>query len=139
MARDFHIRPDLKAIGLPERTILVLEKAARLTQLIEDQAALTSEVEAIDGAVTALEEDLEDANLSLTTLDDRLDDIEDGNGPYVKKTGDTMSGTLNVNALLECDNFKLNATPAVSAATASTHKVAIDIGGVVYYILLSNV
>lgn len=139
MARDFHIRRDLQEVGLPLRTILVLEKAARLTQLIEDQAALTSDVEAIDGAVDALAEDLEDANLSLASLDARLDEQENGNGPYVKKTGDTMSGALNVNALVECDTFRLNTAEAVAAAVASTHKVAVNINGGTYYILLSNV
>ena len=78
-------------------------------------------------------------NLSLESLDARLDDQENGNGPYVKKSGDTMSGALNVNALLECDSFKLNTAPSASVATASTHKVAVDLGGVTYYILLSNV
>lgn len=31
------------------------------------------------------------------------------------------------------------AAPTVSAATASTHKIAITISGVTYYILLTNV
>lgn len=139
MAKDFPIRIDLAKLGIPERTIRVLEKAAELTDLIEQQAALTSEVEAIDLAVDALEEGIEDANLSLESLDDRLDEQENGNGPYVKKTGDTMSGALNVNALLECDSFQLNTAESVAAAVASTHKVAVNINGGTYYILLSNV
>lgn len=76
MARDFHIRLDLQQLGLPERTIRVLEKAALLVQLIEDQAALTSEVAAIDLAVDALAEENEDQNLSLTSLDARIDAFE---------------------------------------------------------------
>lgn len=139
MARDFFIRPDLQKLGVPDRTIRVLEKAANLVDIIETQAALTDQVTAIDGAVDALAEDLEDQNLSLESLDDRLDDQENGNGPYVKKTGDTMSGALNVNALVECDTFQLNTAPTVSAATASTHKVAINVNGATYYVLLSNV
>lgn len=139
MARDFPIRRDLVALGLPERTIRVLEKAAQLVQIIEEQTALQGEVEAINTAVDANAEAIEDANISLASLDARLDDQENGNGPYVKKTGDTMSGALNVNALLECDSFKLNTAPAVAAAVASTHKVAVDVNGVTYHILLSNV
>lgn len=139
MARDFPIRIDLAKLGIPERTIRVLEKAALIVQTIEEQAALTSEVEAINTAVDILAEDIEDANLSLESLDARLDDQEEGNGPYVKKTGDTMSGALNVNALLECDTFRLNTAEAVAAAVASTHKVAVNINGGTYYILLSNV
>lgn len=76
MARDFPIRLDLQKIGLPERTIRVLEKAALLVQLIEDQAALTSEVDAINTAVDALAEENEDQNLSLTSLDARIDAFE---------------------------------------------------------------
>jgi hypothetical protein len=139
MARDFPIRIDLQKLGLTERTIRVLEKAALIVQTIEEQAALSSELEVINEAVDILAEDLEDANLSLESLDDRLDDQENGNGPYVKKTGDTMSGALNVNALLECDSLKVNTAPAVAAAVASTHKVAVDFNGTTYYVLLSNV
>lgn len=76
MARDFPIRLDLQKLGLPERTIRVLEKAALLVQLIEDQAALTSDVEAINTAVDALAEENEDQNLSLTSLDTRIDAFE---------------------------------------------------------------
>jgi hypothetical protein len=139
MARDFPIRIDLQKLGLTERTIRVLEKAALIVQTIEEQAALSSELEVINEAVDILAEDLEDANLSLESLDDRLDDQENGNGPYVKKTGDTMSGALNVNAMLECDSLKVNTAPAVAAAVASTHKVAVDFNGTTYYVLLSNV
>ena len=139
MARDFPIRIDLQKLGLTERTIRVLEKAALIVQTIEEQAALTSEVEAINDAVDIINEDLEDANLSLESLDARLDDQENGNGPYVKKTGDTMSGALNVNAQLECDSLKVNTAPSASVATASTHKVAVDFNGTTYYVLLSNV
>ena len=139
MARDFPIRIDLQKLGLTERTIRVLEKAALIVQTIEEQAALSSELEVINDAVDVLAEDLEDANLSLESLDARLDDQEDGNGPYVKKTGDTMSGALNVNALVECDSLQVNTAPSASVATASTHKVAVNFNGSTYYILLSNV
>lgn len=131
MGRDFPIRIDLAKLGLPERTIRVLEKAALLVQLIEDQAALTSNVDAINVAVDALNEAVEDANLSLESLDDRLDEQENGNGPYVKKTGDNMSGALNVNALLECDTFRINVAP-VAETIVATHTVTINVNGTNY-------
>lgn len=84
MARDFPIRLDLQKIGLPERTIRVLEKAALLVQLIEDQAALTSDVEAIDAAVDLLAEEQEDQNLSLASLDTRVDAFE-ALAPFVEQ------------------------------------------------------
>lgn len=139
MARDFPIRGDLQRIGLPERTIRVLEKAAELVDIIETQAALTSEVEAINTAVDGLQEADEDAALSLATLDDRVDILENGDGPYVETTGDAMTGPLDVQALLTCDSFRIDAAPVVAAAVASTHKLAISCNGVTYYLLLSNV
>jgi hypothetical protein len=139
MARDYPIRGDLQKIGLPERTIRVLEKVALLIQALEDIDANAGAINDLDDATTALEELIEDAELTLETLDDRLDDLEDPSGPHVKKTGDTMSGALNVNALLECDTFRLNVAPVVAAAVASTHTVDVNINGAAYKILLSNV
>lgn len=76
MGRDYAIRHDLKEIGLPERTVRVLEKAAQLVDLIEEQAALTDSVTAINTAVDALQEADEDAALSLASLDTRIDHFE---------------------------------------------------------------
>lgn len=139
MAKDFPIRIDLAKLGIPERTIRVLEKAALIVDTIESVTGLETDLDTVNEQLETIDEALEDANLSLESLDDRLDEQENGNGPYVKKTGDTMSGALNVNALLECDSFRLNTAEAVAAAVASTHKVAVNINGTTYYILLSNV
>ena len=141
MARDFPIRIDLHNLGLPERSIRVLERAAQLVQLIEDQAALTDQVTAIDGAVDALQESQEDQDLSLTSLDSRLDVFEDFSATdprYAKKAGDTFTGAVDVQALLTCDSFRIDAAPT-AAVIASTHKLAINCNGVTYYLLLSNV
>jgi hypothetical protein len=139
MARDYPIRGDLQKIGLPERTIRVLEKVALLIEALEAINANAEAITDLDTATDALNEAIEDAELTLEALDERLDDQENGNGPYVKKTGDTMSGALNVNALLECDTFRLNVAPVVAAAVASTHTVDVNINGAAYKILLSNV
>lgn len=139
MGKDFPIRIDLAKIGLPERAIRVLEKAALIVETIERVTGTETSLDTVSGQIDTINEAIEDAELSLTSLDARLDDQENGNGPYVKKTGDTMSGALNVNALLECDSLKVNTAPSVAAAVASTHKVAVDFNGSTYYILLSNV
>jgi hypothetical protein len=136
--RDFAIRRDLVALGLPDRTIRVLEKAAELVVLIEQQAALEGDIEAINTAVDALEEGQEDANITLGTLDTRIDAFE-VLAPFVREAGGTMSGALDVQALLTCDSFRIDAAPAVAAAVASTHKLAISCNGVTYHLLLSNV
>jgi hypothetical protein len=75
--RDFSIRPDLQRLGVPERTIRVLEKAAELTQLIQDAADLQSAVEDIS-------EEQEDQNISLISLDARLDVFE-ALDPFVRQ------------------------------------------------------
>lgn len=143
--RDFSIRRDLQDLGLPERSIRVLEKVTLLIQALEDINAQAGAITDVETATDALNEAIEDANLTLAALDARLDDQENGNGPYVKKTGDTMSGALtvndavNVNGLLECDTLRVNTAPAVAAAVASTHKVAVNLNGATYYLLASNV
>lgn len=139
--RDFPIRVDLAKIGLPERTIRVLEKVTLLIQALEDINSNQSGINDLNDATDALNEAIEDANLSLTSLDARVDTLEafQAAGPYVNEAGDTMSGPLNVNALLECDSLKINTAPTVAAAVASTHKVAVDLNGTTYYLLASNV
>jgi hypothetical protein len=68
-ARDFPIRTDLSKIGIPERSIRVLEKAAQIVQIVNDAAALQTTV----NDITA---EQEDQNLSLDSLDARLDIVE---------------------------------------------------------------
>ena len=51
--------------------------------------------------------------------------------PYVSIAGDTMSGALNVNALLECDTFRINVAPTAETVVC-THTVAINVNGVAY-------
>jgi hypothetical protein len=133
MARDFSIRRDLQDIGLPERTIRVLEKVQLLIDALEQIDANAGAITDIETATVALEELLEDAAITLETLDERLDEQENGNGPYVKKTGDTMSGALNVNDLLECDTFKINVSPTAETVVC-THTITISVGATAYKI-----
>lgn len=136
--RDFFIRQDLQKTGIPERTIRVLEKASLLIEALERITASENAISDVNDATDALNEAIEDANLSLTSLDGRVDVLESA-GPYVEVAGDTMSGPLNVNALLECDSLRINTVPVVAAAVASTHTVAVNLNGTTYYLLASNV
>jgi hypothetical protein len=143
--RDFFIRPDLQRLGVPERTIRVLEKVSLLIEALEQINANAGAITDVEDATDAIEELIEDAELTLAALDERLDDVEDGNGPYVKKTGDTMSGALNVNStvtasgLVRAGSLRVDTAPAVGAAVPSTHTVDINFGGSTYKVLLSNV
>jgi hypothetical protein len=74
--RDFPIRLDLAKLGIPERTIKVLEKAALIVSTIERVTGTETSLETVNGQIDTLNEAVEDANLSLTTLDGRLDAIE---------------------------------------------------------------
>lgn len=142
MARDFHIRKDLQAIGLPERTIRVLEKVTLLIEALEQIDANAGAITDVETATDALNEAIEDANLTLAALDERLDEQENGNGPYVKKTGDTMSddlainGDLNVNGLAECDTLRVN-TAAVAETPTATHTLTINVNGTPMKVLLA--
>lgn len=123
MARDFHIRLDLQQLGLPERTIRVLEKAALLVQLIEDQAALTSEVEAIDVAVDALAEENEDQNLSLASLDTRIDAFE-VLAPFVRQ--DQTSAWADATGTLTRTTFASFAGQTITNPPTQAEVEAID-------------
>jgi hypothetical protein len=133
MARDFSIRPDLLKLGVPERTIRVLEKAALIVDTIERVTGTETSLDTVNTQIDTLQEAVEDANLSLESLDGRLDTIENGNGPYVKKAGDVMTGALDVHALVQCDSFRIDATPTAETITP-THTVTISVNGTDYKI-----
>ena len=135
----FPIRRELQRMGFSEHSIRKLEQLSDFADTVTRLSTVEEVAEATDAAVDALQEEQEDQNLSLGSLDDRVDDLEDGLGPYVQLTGDTMSGALNVNALLECDTLRINTAEVAAVAAPSTHKVAVNINGVSYYVLLSNV
>lgn len=142
MAKSFFSDEECRLAGFSEPMIRTLKKIADFVDLVEQQQALDEAVTLIDTAVNALEEEQETQNLSLTSLDSRLDVFEDFSATdprYVKKAGDTMTGALDVQALVTCDSFRIDAAPAASVATPSTHKLAISCNGVTYYLLLSNV
>jgi hypothetical protein len=138
MGLSFPIRRELLAKGFSDRAIRVLEQLSDFAETVTRVAATEAAQEQTDTAVDALQEAQEDANLSLSTLDTRVDALEAA-GPYVEAGGDTMTGALDVQALLQCDSFRIDAAPAAAAAVASTHKLAISCNGTTYYILLSNV
>ena len=111
MARDFPIRRDLAAIGLPDRAIRVLEKAAQLVDVIEQQAALTTDVEAINTAVGALQEADEDANITLGTLDSRIDAFE-VLAPFVRQ--DQTTAWVDATGTLSRATFATYTAPVIS-------------------------
>lgn len=84
MPRDFPIRIDLAKLGLPERTIRVLEKAALIVDAIERITGTETDLDTVNDQIDQIDEDLEDAALSLISLDVRLDDLED-DAPYVSQ------------------------------------------------------
>lgn len=131
--REYFPRAEFKAKGFSEVAIRVLEKVSIVADALAQLEAAQGQITNLDTAANALEEAIEDANLTLAALDARLDTQEAGNGPYVKKTGDTMSGALNVNALLECDTFRVNVAPVAETITA-THTLTINVNGTNYRI-----
>lgn len=57
----------------------------------------------------------------------------------VNSTGGTITGAVDIQASLQCDSLRIDGTPTVAAAVASTHKLEINVNGTTYYLLLSNV
>lgn len=84
MARDFPIRQDLERLGVPSRTIFVLEKAALIVDAIERITGTETSLETVSGQIDTINESIEDAELSLTSLDTRLDTLET-DAPYVSQ------------------------------------------------------
>lgn len=136
---DYFPRSEFQKLGLSEPALRILEKLAILADTVSRITDAEGDLATLEDQIVVLDEAIEDANLSLESLDARIDDQENGNGPYVKKTGDTMSGALNVNALLECDSLRVNTAPVASGDLAATHTVAINVDGAVLKFLASNV
>jgi hypothetical protein len=57
----------------------------------------------------------------------------------VNSSGGTITGAVDIQSSLRCDSLRIDVAPTVAAAVASTHKVAVDLNGTTYYILLSDV
>lgn len=119
--------------GFSPPMIDTLRKASLIVDAIERLTGTETSLDTVNEQIGTVNELIEDANLTLETLDARLDDQEAGNGPYVKKTGDTMSGSLNVNDLLECDSFKINVSPTAETIVC-THTLTIAVGAANYKI-----
>jgi hypothetical protein len=68
------------------------------------------------------------------TTDARIDFLISGSGAITMPGG----GGLAVVGLTTTDTFRLNTAPTVSVATASTHKVAVNLNGSVYYLLCTT-
>ena len=71
-------------------------------------------------AATAAAEDVFDAAL-------------EGDLGNVSVTSLTSSGEV------KCGSLRIESTPSASVATPSTHKIAVNLNGTTYYLLLSNV
>jgi len=134
--RDYFPRNEFKDKGFSEVAIRVLEKVAIVAEALKRLEAAQGRIDNLDTATDALNELIEDANLTLEALDARIDQQENGNGPYVKKTGDTMSGALNVNAALQCNSLRVN-TAAVAGTITPTHTLTINVNGTPYRIPLA--
>lgn len=114
--------------------------------------SLVEDIESNNTSITNILDALTGVEGSVTGLQaqaDILDNISDVTGTgLIEKTGDATVtvraiGTGSASAIptrLDSDNRYLRQDGTLSASAATTtHKVAVDIGGTTYYILLSNV
>lgn len=87
MPRLFLDERNLRESGISEQNIRTLRELTAFQNLVTEQQETAAAVEAQQTAIDAVEEAVEDAELSLTSLDARVDDLEDfeAAGPYVKQ------------------------------------------------------
>lgn len=103
---DYPIRIDLQKLGLPERAIRVLEKAARIVDLLEGQSTLDA--------------DLTDTALLAVLTEARVDDLEafEAAGPYAPLAGATFTGPV------QATEYRVSGTKVVGAQGAAVADAA---------------
>lgn len=114
--------------------------------------SVVSDIENAIASIEAILNGLTGVEGSLTGLQaqaDILDNLSDVTGTgLLEKTGATAlaireigtADPANVLTMLDSDNRYLKSTGTLAASAATTtHKLAVNIGGTTYYILLSNV
>jgi hypothetical protein len=107
--RDFPIRLDLVKMGVPERTVRVLEKAARIVELVSNQ-------ETID-------DDLTTTALLAVLTEARVDDLEAA-GPYVEQ--DQTTAWADATGTVSRATFVAYAGQTVSNPPTQAEVQAID-------------
>lgn len=116
------------------------EQIAGITSSITN---LTNRVQTVEGKVTTIEDNIRDikgdiTNIEgdITNINNALDDIKGGTTelPYVKKAGDTMSGTLNMG------NNKVSSigTPTEDADAATKKYVDDKVSGAAYKLPIAS-
>lgn len=123
MGRDFAIRGDLARIGVPERTIRVLEKAALIVDTIERVTGTETSIETVNDQIDTLQEEQEDQNLSLTSLDSRIDAFE-VLAPFVRQ--DQTTAWVDATGTLSRATFAAYAGQTVSNPPTQAEVQAID-------------
>ena len=113
--------------------------------VVSDIETAIASIEAILNGLTGVEGSLTGLQAQADILDN-LSDVE-GTG-LLAKTGSAAldirgigtADPANVLTMLDSDNRYLKSTGTLAASAATTtHKLAVNIGGTTYYILLSNV
>ena len=113
--------------------------------VVSDIETAIASIEAILNGLTGVEGSLTGLQAQADILDN-LSDVE-GTG-LLEKTGSAAldirgigtADPANVLTMLDSDNRYLKSTGTLAASAATTtHKLAVNIGGTTYYILLSNV
>jgi prefoldin subunit 5 len=116
------------------------EQIAGITSSITN---LTNRVQTVEGKVTTIEGNISDiqgdiTNIEgdITNINNALDDIKGGTTelPYVKKAGDTMSGTLNMGSNKVSDV----ATPTDDADAATKKYVDDKVSGAAYKLPIAS-
>lgn len=131
MAKLFLDERNLFEAGVSLQNILTIRKMTDFVNLVTQVQSNADAIAAQAAAIDATNEAVEDANLSLISLDGRIDTLETAAPTYVLKAGSTMTGALDVQALLRCDSFRVDQTP-IAETVVCTHTVTISLDGTNY-------
>lgn len=143
MARLFLDERNLREAGVHQQNINTLRELTEFLNLVTQVQTAEEDLVAQQAAIDAVEEAVEDQELSLTSLDARVDDLEDFEalGPYAKLSGATFVGavagttaafnSIDIAGEARCNSFRLDQTP-VAEAIVVTHSVTISVDGTNY-------
>lgn len=135
------VEPLVKADGKPNMTLQ--QKWQKLAETVESNfdsvEAVLDALSGVSGSITGLQ-GYDNTLTALAGLNASVGLIEQTGADVFTKRAIGATNASDIPTRLDTDNRYLKSGgPLAASAATTTHKLAVTIGGTVYYILLSNV